>query len=203
MNYFRIRKLVAALSLFATVGILTHTGYSQTATSSTGSSDVTTLEKVVVTGSNIPQAADALAIPVANLDFQVMQDSGIAADTLDLLRKVAPNISGIGQENATISNGNTFGGATVTIKGLGTLVLINGRRVAFSPAESTGGYQFVDLNLIPPAAIEQVEVLSDGASAIYGSDAVGGVINVILKKNYNGWETGGHYGFSRNDGHYT
>ena len=202
MNYFRIRKLVAALSLFATVGILTHTGYSQTATSSTGSSDVTTLEKVVVTGSNIPQAADALAIPVANLDFQVMQDSGIAADTLDLLRKVAPNISGIGQENATTLSGSTQGGASVFLKGLPTLVLLDGRRVANDPAESQGGYEFVDLNMIPPAAIDHIEVLQDGASAIYGSDAVGGVINIILKKDYNGWEVGSHYGFNRDAGHY-
>jgi outer membrane receptor for ferrienterochelin and colicin len=69
-------------------------------------------------------------------------------------------------------------------------VLIDGRRVAFDPAESTGGGQFVDLNMIPVAAIDRIEVLQDGASAIYGSDAVGGVINIILKKNYNGWEAG-------------
>jgi iron complex outermembrane receptor protein len=160
------------------------------------------LEKYVVTGSNIPTAASALAVPVTVIGAQKMEQTGVSADLLDILRKGVPNITGIGQENATISSGTTLGGASVTVKGLGTLVLLNGRRVAFSPAESTGGFQFVDLNLIPPAAIERVEVLSDGASAVYGSDAVGGVINIILKKNYNGWEIGGHYGFSRDAGHY-
>ena len=188
----------AALSLFAA-----HAAFAQQSAAADSAGETVKLEKFVVTGSNIPAASAALAVPVSVIGTQQMEQTGVSTDLLDILRKSGTNISGIGQENATISNGNTFGGATVTIKGLGTLVLINGRRVAFSPAESTGGYQFVDLNLIPPAAIEQVEVLSDGASAIYGSDAVGGVINVILKKNYNGWETGGHYGFSRNDGHYT
>ena len=203
MNHFRIRKLVAVVSLLAIYGVSTHAVYAQTsAASPAGSSDIQTLEKVVVTGSNIPQAADALAIPVANLDFQVMQESGVSADTLDLLRKVAPNISGIGQENATTASNTTQGGASVNIKGLPTLVLIDGRRVANDPAESQGGYEFVDLNMIPPAAIDHIEVLEDGASAIYGSDAVGGVINIILKKDYNGWEVGAHYGFTRDQGHY-
>jgi iron complex outermembrane receptor protein len=147
-------------------------------------------------------AADALAIPVATISAQTIDESGISADTLDLLRKVAPNISGIGEENAQIDTGTNFGGASVTVKGLDTLVLVDGRRVAFDPAESVNGAQFVDLNLIPVAAIERVEVLEDGASAIYGSDAVGGVINFILKKNYNGWESGADYGFSTNQGHY-
>ncbi len=206
MKDLRLRKLMAVLSLIAAPVFISSMGYAQ-ATTSTDNSAVSTaapevLEKVVVTGSNIPQAADALAIPVATVDFKVMEDSGVAADTLDLLRKVAPNISGIGQENATTSSNTTQGGAQLTIKGLPTLVLLDGRRVANDPAESQGGYEFVDLNMIPPAAIDHIEILQDGASAIYGSDAVGGVINIILKKDYNGWEVGSHYGFSRDAGHY-
>jgi len=81
-------------------------------------------------------------------------------------------------------------------------VLLDGRRVANDPAESVDGSQFVDLNLIPVAAIDRIEILQDGASAISGSDAIGGVINIILKKNYNGSDTGVDYGFSRNAGHY-
>jgi iron complex outermembrane receptor protein len=209
MNDLRIRKLSAVLCMFAAFGALTSIGKAQTTTTTTttvtpGNPDQqpVVLEKYVVTGSNIPQAADALAIPVAVVDNQVIQDSGVFSDTLDILRKVAPNISGIGQENAQISTGSNFGGASVNLKGLPTLVLINGRRVANDPAESTGGFQFVDLNVIPPAAVERIEVLQDGASAIYGSDAVGGVINIILKKDYNGWEMGAHYGMSTMTGKY-
>src|SRR5208283_611779 len=134
----------SALSLIAASGALTSAGYAQTpsttstTTSTTTSESPQVLEKVVVTGSNIPMAVDALAIPVATIDIATMEDSGVASDTLDLLRKVAPNISGIGEENAQINTGSNFGGASVNIKGLPTLVLINGRRVATDPAESTG-----------------------------------------------------------------
>ena len=198
---------MAMLSLFATYGLFATSGLAQTTTTTTTTTTPTSdepqvLEKFVVTGSNIPMAADALSIPVATVDFKVMEESGVASDTLDLLRKVAPNISGIGRENATTESNFTNGGADVNIKGLPTLVLIDGRRVANDPASSQGGYEFVDLNMIPPAAIDRIEVLEDGASAIYGSDAVGGVINIILKKDYNGWEVGGHYGFTRDAGHY-
>ena len=195
-------KWLAVLALFASTSLINRAVAQEAAALEDKKDEAVKLEKVVVTGSNILMAADAMSIPVTVIGTQKMEQSGVSADLLDVLRKSATNISGVGQENATINSGATFGGASVNIKGLGTLVLINGRRVAFSPAESTGGYQFVDLNLIPVASIQQVEVLSDGASAIYGSDAVGGVINIILKKDYNGWEVGGHYGFSKNTGNY-
>jgi len=164
--------------------------------------DETVLERFVVTGSQIPQAAEALDVPVAIIGPTVMEDSGVNSDTLDILRKVSPNIGGVGQENAQTGVLGTFGGAAAYINSLSTLVLIDGRRVVDDPAGGVGGAEFVDLNLIPPAAIERIEVLENGASAIYGSDAVGGVINIILKKDYNGWEAGVHYGYSANTGHY-
>lgn len=160
------------------------------------------MEQYVVTGSNIPQAAEALAVPVQVLDQVAIQDSGVNFNTLDLLRKVTPNIMGIGGENAQTASAATFGGGQADIKGLPTLVLIDGLRVANDPAESTGGDEFVNLNLIPIAAVDRIEVLQDGASAVYGSDAVGGVINIILKKDYNGWETGAHFGIAPSAGRY-
>ena len=211
MKDLRLRKFSAVLSLFATYSLLTASGKAQATTTTTTTTTTAAapapdepqvLEKFVVTGSNIPMAADSLAVPVAVVDQQVMTNSGVAFDTLDLLRKVSPNISGVGQENAQIATGTNFGGASITVKGLSTLVLLDGRRVATDPVEATGGSQFVDLNIIPPAAIDRIEILQDGASAIYGSDAVGGVINFILKKNYNGWDVGAHYGFSTEQGHY-
>ncbi|HEY1849267.1 MAG TPA: TonB-dependent receptor [Opitutaceae bacterium] len=211
MKDLRLRKFSAVLPLFAAYSLVTASLKAQATTTTTTTTATTTaampdepqvLEKFVVTGSNIPMAADALSVPVLTVDQSTIKDSGVSADTLDLLRKVAPNISGVGEENAQILTGTNFGGASVAIKGLPTLVLVDGRRVANDPAESTGGTQFVDLNMIPPAAIDRIEVLEDGASAIYGSDAIGGVINIILKKDYNGWVTGAHYGFSTESGRY-
>jgi iron complex outermembrane receptor protein len=210
MKDLRIRKFSAVLSLFAAYSLLTTTGKAQAATTTTTTTTTATsadqepqvLEKYVVTGSNIPMAAEAVSIPVATIDATVMQDSGVSSDILDILRKVSPNITGIGAENAQVSTGSTYGGAQANVKGLPTLILVDGRRVVDSPAGSVNGDQFVDLNMIPPAAIERIEILQDGASAIYGSDAIGGVINFILKKNYNGWETGAHYGISTDSGRY-
>jgi len=164
--------------------------------------NATVLPEVVVTGSNFPQALDALAIPVDVIDSKVMEESGVNADTLDILRKVAPNIEGTGQENAQNGPGGTFGGAGIAVNGLLTLVLVDGRRVVNDPSGAAGGGQFVDLNLIPPAAIDHIEILEEGASAVYGSDALGGVVNIILKKDFSGWEADSHYGISDNAGHY-
>jgi len=166
-------------------------------------SDATVLPDVVVTGSNLPQALDALSVPVAIIDSKVMEESGVDFDTLDILRKVSPNIGGTGEENAQNGGNGTYGGAGAAVNGLLSLVLVDGRRVVNDPSGAVNGGQFVDLNLIPPAAIDHIEVLEDGASAIYGSDALGGVINIILKKNYNGWESDAHYGYSDNTGHYS
>ncbi len=161
------------------------------------------LPDVVVTGSNFPQALDALSVPVAIIDSKAMEESGVNFDTLDIIRKVSPNIGGTGEENAQNGPGGTFGGAGIAVNGLLSLVLLDGRRVVNDPAGAANGGQFVDLNLIPPAAIDHIEVLESGSSAVYGSDALGGVVNIILKKNYNGWQTEVHYGYSDNTGHYT
>jgi iron complex outermembrane receptor protein len=162
------------------------------------------LEKFVVTGTNIASADAAQAVPLSVIGEQQIQDGGVQTNVLDILRKISPSISGIGSENANISSGSTLGGSALLIHGLPALVLINGRRVAYDPADaSQATSEFVDLNMIPVAAIERIEVVSGGASAVYGSDAVGGVVNVILRKDFNGWQADTHYGFSDNNGHYT
>lgn len=163
------------------------------------------LERYVVTGSNIPMAADALAAPVSVLGPQQIAETGVFTNALDVLRKAMPHFSGnlnIGSENADVYSGSTMGGSALSLHNARTLVLLNGRRVAFSPAAAQDGAQFVDVNLIPLAAIQRIEALTDGASAIYGSDAVSGVVNVILKSRFEGFEVGGHYGMTDNDGHY-
>ena len=165
--------------------------------------DTQHMEKFVVTGSNIANAGEALAIPVAVISPGDIENSGVETNVLDVLRKISPAISGIGGENATIATAGQDGGSQVFIHNLPTLVLVNGRRMAYNPADASGGAEFVDLNSIPLAAIDRIEVLSDGSSAVYGADAIGGVINVILKKDYNGWEADTHYGYSDTAGHYS
>src|SRR6185503_11131018 len=102
------------------------------------------------------------------------------------------------------TNGFASGSAAVSLRGLGvnsTLVLVNGRRMSTYGLADDGTRTFVDLNSLPLEAVERIEVLKDGASAIYGADAVGGVVNVILRKNYTGASIGGSYGQTgKNDG---
>jgi outer membrane receptor protein involved in Fe transport len=95
------------------------------------------------------------------------------------------------------------GGAAISLRGLGadaTLVLVNGRRVAISSFAESITTGFVDINTIPVSAIERIEVLKDGASAVYGSDAVAGVINVVLRKDYEGFEVAASYGATTSSG---
>lgn len=158
--------------------------------------NATRLKTVVVTGSAIPTAETVGPAPVDVINSEEIQKSG-TQDVLQMLRKLNPAFTGggnLGQvaNNFSIQGASPAGEANVAIRNLPTLVLIDGRRVANS-ALSAG--QAVDLNTIPLAMIDRVEILKDGASAIYGSDAIGGVVNIITKKNWTGAEIGGRVGF--------
>jgi iron complex outermembrane recepter protein len=142
---------------------------------------------IVVTGTHVRGAPPTS--PVITLTRRQIDESA-ATSVEDLMRRLPQNLSaGVDQENFGVAGAGsdiTQNGAGINLRGLGqraTLVLINGRRVAPS---DTGA--FVDVSLIPISAIERVEVLTDGASAIYGSDAVGGVVNFILRTDFNGVE---------------
>jgi iron complex outermembrane receptor protein len=151
------------------------------------------LEEVVVTGSHIRGVRNDTA-PVLTLRRDYIERSGFTSMT-QLVDSLPMNFSG-GQNgssevaafgNSPGSSQNLTRGAGFNLHGLGsvaTLTLINGRRVA--PAAEG---QFVDVSTIPLAAVERVEILTDGASAVYGADAVAGVVNVILRKDFNGAET--------------
>jgi iron complex outermembrane recepter protein len=191
----------AAFSMQAQVASTTTTTTTTTNPSDDNTAQV--MEQFVVTGSNIENAGAALSIPVSVLAPSDIENSGVETNVLDVLRKISPSVSGLGGENATTSGGATNGGSEVSLHNLPTLVLVNGRRLAYDPVDGSGGNEFVDLNTIPLAAIDRIEILSDGSSAIYGADALGGVINIILKKDYNGWEADAHYGFSDLPGHYS
>ena len=140
------------------------------------------VEEVVVTGSRIATSEFTGAQPVIVIDQESIARSGELTIS-DVLRELPINIAGSNYERSGSAAGGT---STVSLRGLGssrTLVLIDGRRVPGNP--KTGGVA-ANLNLLPTAALERVEVLADGASAVYGSDAIGGVINLITKKDYNG-----------------
>jgi iron complex outermembrane recepter protein len=156
------------------------------------------IERFVVTGSYIPStemAVDAGASPVTRIDRHMIEQGGYG-NTTELLQQVTvANANSIPiSNNAT---GFTPGASAVSLRGLGpeaTLVLINGRRVAAYPVGAGGSTAFVDLNSIPLAAIDKIEILKDGASAIYGADAVAGVINIKLRRGMSGSEAFVSYG---------
>ena len=203
-HYNRSLYSVAMLSSLATVLLTAVTGYSQTTETTAAAADQTIkLQKFEVTGSYIPAAADeSKAMPIQVLDSAAIESTGINSSLLDVLRKSLPQIEGpgnMGQENANTSYNSTAGGSRLAVHGLPTLVLIDGKRVSESPIGAAGGYNFVDLNLIPVSAVERIEVLTDGASAIYGADAVAGVVNIILKKNFQGGEFGFSYSGAQQD----
>jgi iron complex outermembrane recepter protein len=151
------------------------------------------LAEIVVTGSSIPTTPDAVAVPVDTLSAAQLEASGVDSNALEILRKEIPAFQGrsnAGTSNANNNNQNTAGGSQVQLRNLPTLVLVDGRRVATSGIGGINGKNFVDINQIPAAAIDHVDVLTDGASSIYGSDAVGGVVNFILKSDYKGMTAG-------------
>ncbi|MFM9030110.1 MAG: TonB-dependent receptor plug domain-containing protein, partial [Opitutaceae bacterium] len=169
--------------------------------------DAVKLGTFVVTGSNIPTAADAVAVPVTIINRDEIERTGLASNLLEVVQARMPSFAGsgnLGATNGNVSGGSaTSGGSQLSLRNLPTLVLLDGRRLPESGASARGGRSFVDVNQIPLAALQSVEVLTDGASAIYGSDAVGGVVNVKLKHDFQGLEVGGRYARSTREGDYT
>jgi iron complex outermembrane receptor protein len=158
----------------------------------------TNLQRVVVTGSSIARIDGETALPVQILKREDIERVG-ATSTEELVKQLS-SLSSAGS-STTVANASGYGGgsiATVSLRGLGsarTLVLVNGRRVSVYGGGSAGtAGSSVDVNSIPLSAIERVEVLKDGASAIYGSDAIAGVVNFILRKDFTGLEISGNYG---------
>ena len=200
------KSLKVALFAALTSAVIV-TAHAQTVAAPAPADDasVVKLEKFVVTGSNIPTAGDAPAAPVISVTQEQISNTGVANDLLDVIRKSSPQFSGngnLGNTNGNISSGSTNGGSALALRNAATLVLVNGRRLANAPVSATGGGVFVDVNAIPVEAIEKIEILADGASAIYGSDAVSGVVNIKLKSNFEGLMVGGRYAFTQNQGKY-
>lgn len=163
---------------------------------------ITNLESVQVTGTRI--RGGTTPSPVITIGSEQIQQEGFT-DLGQVIRSVPQNFSGgqnpgvaAGAAQGGPSDQNVTGGSGLNLRGLGpdaTLTLLNGRRMSY------GGFsQAVDISAIPVAAVERLEIVPDGASAIYGSDAVGGVANVILKRDFDGVTVGTSYGGATDGG---
>lgn len=155
------------------------------------SGETTTLDRIEVTGSRIKRAEIEGPNPVTVISREQIDVSG-ELSVSDFLRNNVYNSLGSVRESSGSATGSN---ATINLRGIGsnyTLVLLDGRRMTSSPTLSGGGA--ANINLIPMAAVERIEILREGAGAIYGSDAIGGVVNIILRKDYDGLTIGGGIG---------
>jgi len=157
------------------------------------------LEKVEITGSSIKRVEAETALPVEVMTRETIERLGVT-NTEQLMMDITSTTGVGGLVTAQNAGQQTYGQSAVSLRGLGaqrTLVLVNGRRLAnFAPSSPPS----VDINAIPTSAIDRVEILQDGASSVYGSDAVAGVINVILRKNYQGFEGSAYVGTPMHSG---
>jgi iron complex outermembrane recepter protein len=160
-----------------------------------------TAERVIVTGSNIPTAEEVGPNPVDIYNQETISKSGERTTEQFLQSLPTVNANVIPQSNNENGSNTAVGAASIALRGFdarATLILIDGRRVAPYPTGNNPGLvnvMFVDLNSIPAAAIESIEILKDGASTTYGADAVAGVVNIKLRHDYqNGAEASVQYG---------
>ncbi|MEH6515253.1 MAG: TonB-dependent receptor plug domain-containing protein [Halioglobus sp.] len=152
------------------------------------------LEEVLITGSYIKSTGTDEASPVEIIDNEYIRNSG-AFTVGELTAKLSVNSGSENQADA-FTSGEAQGTSNVNLRGLGlssTLVLVNGRRQTIAATVANDGSVFVDTGTVPLAALERVEILKEGATSAYGSDAVAGVVNYILKKDFEGFEVNAGY----------
>jgi len=153
------------------------------------------IEKISVTGSRIKHESAQMATPTTIINSDAIAQFGVK-NIGDLMNKLPALMDGVGAGNTNFQNGgntNNAGLELANLRGLGvnrTLVLINGRRHVSGGADTAA----VDMSMIPVALIERMEIITGGASAIYGADAVTGVVNFIMKKDFEGFELDASYG---------
>ncbi|MBV8667430.1 MAG: TonB-dependent receptor [Burkholderiaceae bacterium] len=158
------------------------------------------VQRIEITGSNIRRADAETPSPVQVISADDMKKSGYTSVS-EVLRNITAN--GQGTLSQSFASAFAAGASGVALRGLtvgDTLVLIDGHRMTQYPLSDDGERSFVDISAIPFDAIERIEVLKDGASAVYGSDAIAGVVNVILKKSYSGTNVTAETGTSQQGG---
>ena len=195
------RAVLAATSAAGAAAALLASSAGLSAESATDESSAPALQEVVVTGSLISRTDSETPSPVQIISAEDIKNSGLT-NFSDLMR----NLSANGAANLSQAFGQAFasGGSGISLRGLtvgDTLVLIDGHRSVAYPLNDDNQRSFTDISAIPFNAIERIEVLKDGASSEYGADAIAGVVNVILKKDYQGAEFNAEAGTtSKRDG---
>ena len=191
----RLRKK-HLLALSISTALLTGQSFSSLA------AETEEVERIEITGSHIKRSSMEGPSPVTSISQEDIQRSGVT-DLISLFAKLPIAGQGTFSTQANSSDDTANGGSSVSLRGLGadsTLILINGRRVSVSPFAKGIDTAFVDINNIPLAAIKRVDILKDGASATYGSDAVAGVINIILRDDVEGAELSAKMGTTADGG---
>ena len=186
-----MQKTLIAVAVLATLSCGQALAAADTATDpqdSTASNGSTTakLDTVEVTGSRIPRAQVEGPAPVVIITADDIRNNGYGT-VADVMTALTQNLGAT--DNNQNTNGFSPGAQAVDLRGLGpnhTLVLVNGRRIADYPQSYQGNSNFTDISNLPTSLIDRIEVLSGSASAVYGSDAISGVINFILKKKADG-----------------
>jgi len=194
MNILFTKKNAIALSISA--ALLTAPSFTAFA------ADQEEIERIAVTGSHIKRSDMEGPSPLTSLSSEDIAKSGVT-DLIGLFTKLPMAGQGTFSTQGNSSDNTSNGGSSVSLRGLGadsTLILVNGRRVSVSPFANNIDTAFVDINNIPLAAIKRVDILKDGASATYGSDAVAGVINIILRDDIEGVELSARFGDTADGG---
>ena len=186
-NPAHLRRTTLGAGLLAAFGAL-----GAAAPSPVQAQDTAAVQRVEITGSSIKRVDAETALPVQTVTREQIESLGVT-NTEQLLQNVSANSTAGAMTSAQNAGQSSYGLSSASLRGLGaqrTLVLVNGRRIANYATDGTA----VDINSIPLSAIDRVEVLKDGASGVYGSDAVAGVINFILRKDFHGVEMSAYFG---------
>jgi iron complex outermembrane receptor protein len=184
----------ALATLTASAGVTTL--HAQTAPAQPAEATAAPLQEVVVTGSRLKTPNETAISPISTVSAADITQTGLTR-VEDVLNNLPMVFAGM---NSTTSNGND-GTASIDLRGLGpqrTLVLVNGRRLG-PGAGGSGGVNFSDINQIPAALIQRVDILTGGASSVYGADAVAGVVNFVLNTHFEGLQVNAGYHFQQHN----
>ncbi|MHC9084945.1 TonB-dependent receptor plug domain-containing protein [Luteimonas sp. RIT-PG2_3] len=190
-------KLRNAIAIALAAGASTLAATGSVSAQDNSGQEATTLDRIEVTGSRIRQVDVETSQPIQTITRQEIEAQGFQSVS-DILQNISAAGSPPISRASPLSSGEAAGGQAIDLRNLGaqrTLVLLNGKRLGIT----TGGLQ--DISTIPAAMVERIEVLKDGASAVYGSDAMAGVVNIITRSNFEGLQASAYYGqYSEGDG---